>query len=187
MDFLEKRSHTFFSCIWLDDKFTSIFVNFAIMFCSMSVDKISMAGEEGEHAWLEEIDKPDDFVVVGAKYFGPKIVVQWFVVIVGDVGLDENECLVSPSWSFVNTKRKWIIEESNGLKRKSLVFNNFLSVCLFCMFGCNFSINFISYIWKFSLLSSNWERLRIAKENIREKYVKEFILLAESKVLNAFI
>ncbi|XP_039124216.1 plant cysteine oxidase 2-like [Dioscorea cayenensis subsp. rotundata] len=45
-------------------------------YSSFSVDKISMAGEEGEHAWLEEIDKPDDFVVVGAKYFGPKIVVQ---------------------------------------------------------------------------------------------------------------
>ena len=88
----KKNKHTFFSCIWFDDKLTSIFVIFSIMFCSISVDGISMAGEEGEHAWLEEREKPDDFVVTGAKYFGPKIVIQWFVVFVGFVGLGENEC-----------------------------------------------------------------------------------------------
>ncbi|KAJ0977927.1 hypothetical protein J5N97_013401 [Dioscorea zingiberensis] len=43
-------------------------------YSSFSVNGISMAGEDGEHAWLEEREKPDDFVVVGAKYWGPRIV-----------------------------------------------------------------------------------------------------------------
>ncbi|KAJ0977903.1 hypothetical protein J5N97_013377 [Dioscorea zingiberensis] len=42
-------------------------------YSSFSVNGVSMAGD-GEHAWLEEREKPDDFVVVGAKYWGPRIV-----------------------------------------------------------------------------------------------------------------
>lgn len=35
-----------------------------------------MPNGNGAYAWLEEKEKPDDFVVVGAKYNGPKILEQ---------------------------------------------------------------------------------------------------------------
>lgn len=40
----------------------------------LSVDGVSVPEEEREsHAWLQEIEKPDDLAVVGASYRGPKI------------------------------------------------------------------------------------------------------------------
>lgn len=33
---------------------------------------------EGGYAWLKEREKPEDHVIVGAHYNGPKIVRKWF-------------------------------------------------------------------------------------------------------------
>ena len=29
--------------------------------------------KDGEYAWLEEMEKPDDFFVLGAEYGGPQV------------------------------------------------------------------------------------------------------------------
>lgn len=43
-------------------------------FSHFTVDGVSVPEEEREsHAWLQEIEKPDDLAVVGASYRGPKI------------------------------------------------------------------------------------------------------------------
>ncbi|XP_041008355.1 plant cysteine oxidase 2-like [Juglans microcarpa x Juglans regia] len=44
-------------------------------FTSVSVDGVSVPEEEREgHAWLQELDQPEDLEVVGALYIGPEIV-----------------------------------------------------------------------------------------------------------------
>ena len=41
---------------------------------SVSGAAVVAPGEDEDYAWLEEREKPDDFIVVGARYRGPRIV-----------------------------------------------------------------------------------------------------------------
>lgn len=64
-------------------------MQFQVLLCVMPVSlawslKCCITGDaelqtdDGEYAWLEERKKPDEFIVVGANYSGPKIMDQWF-------------------------------------------------------------------------------------------------------------